>query len=105
LQNNNGQVLLEFSNEKGAKIRGIVQPISGKKCIIVIKNLKPGKYAFKYFHDENKNEKLDTNWIGVPTEGFGFSNNAEGMFGPPSFDKTIFTLKENLTLKCSPINY
>jgi len=105
LQNNNGQVLLEFSNEKGAKIRGIVQRISGKKCIIVIKNLKPGKYAFKYFHDENKNEKLDTNWIGIPTEGFGFSNNAEGMFGPPSFDKTIFTLKENITLKCSPTNY
>jgi uncharacterized protein (DUF2141 family) len=105
LKNNDGQVLLEFSNEKGTKIKGITQSIKDKKCIIVIENLKPGKYAFKYFHDENKNEKLDVNWIGIPKEGFGFSNNAKGTFGPPSFDKTIFVIKDNITLKCIPTYY
>jgi uncharacterized protein (DUF2141 family) len=102
LRNNNGQLMLAFYDDKEVKIKGISQAINGKKCIIVIENLKPGKYAFKYFHDENKNEKLDVNWIGIPKEGYGFSNNAKGSFGPPSFEKTILTVKENTTLKCTP---
>jgi uncharacterized protein (DUF2141 family) len=105
LQNNDGQVLLEFSNEKGEKIMGFTKNIEEKKCVIVVNNLKPGKYAFKYFHDENKNENLDCNWLGIPTEGFGFSNNAKGTFGPPSFKNTIFELKQSTTVKCKPIYY
>jgi uncharacterized protein (DUF2141 family) len=105
LRNSNGQILVELSNEKEIRIKGIKQVIVGNKCIITIENLKPGKYAFKYFHDENKNEELDTNWIGMPTEGFGFSNNATGTFGSPSFEKTIFELKQNSTLKCTPTYY
>lgn len=105
LKNNNGNIILSFNNEKEVKIKGIIQAITDKKCIIVIENLKPGKYAFKYFHDENKNEKLDVNWVGIPKEGFGFSNNAKGTFGPPSFEKTIFIIKENTTIKCIPSYY
>ena len=105
LRNNNGQILFEFCNEKEIKIMGIAQTIIGKKCFIVIKNLKPGKYAFKYFHDENKNENLDLNWIGIPKEGFGFSNNAKGTFGPPAFEKTIFAIMENTILICTPKYY
>ena len=105
LKNSDGQILLEFNNEKGEKIMGIKKNIIEKKCVIVINDLKPGKYAFKYFHDENKNEDLDCNWIGIPKEGFGFANNATGMFGPPSFKKTIFELKQTTTLKCTPIYY
>lgn len=105
LQNSNGHVLLEFCNENGEKIIGVTKNIENKKCVIVIKNLEPGKYAFKYFHDENKNENLDCNWLGIPTEGFGFSNNAKGIFGPPSFKKTIFELKQSIIVKCTPIYY
>jgi uncharacterized protein (DUF2141 family) len=102
LRNSNGQILFELINENEIKIMGITKKIEDKKCIIVIENLKPGKYAFKYFHDENNNEKLDLNWVRIPKEGYGFSNNAKGSFGPPSFEKTIFVLKENTTLKCTP---
>jgi len=102
LRNNNGQVLLMLNNEKGDKIVGITQNIVDNKCILVIKNLKPGKYAFKYFHDENKNDKLDLNWIGIPKEGYGFSNNAKGILGPPSFSKAIFVIKGATTQKCTP---
>jgi uncharacterized protein (DUF2141 family) len=90
LRNSNGQILVELCNEKEIKIKGISQVIIGNKCIITIENLKPGKYASKYFHDQNKNLTLDSNWIGIPTEGYGFSNNAAGTFGPPPFEKTIF---------------
>ena len=45
----------------------------------------PGTYALAVVHDENMNGKLDTNWLGVPTEGYGFSNDAKTLIGPPSF--------------------
>ena len=100
LRNSNGQILLELSNERGEKITGIAQNITDNKCVIVVNNLKQGKYAFKYFHDENKNENIDVNWMKIPKEGYGFSNNAKGTFGPPPFEKTIFEIKENTVLKC-----
>lgn len=102
LRNNTGQVHLELSNSDEIQIAGVTKSIVDGECIIVIENLKPGRYAFKFFHDENKNEKLDVNWLGIPKEGFGFSNNPSMTFGPPSFDKTIFELKESIAIKCKP---
>ena len=102
LQSSDGQVLLEFNNEKGEKMLGITEKVSDNQCLVVINDLKPGKYAFKYFHDKNVNNKLDLKWMGIPKEGFGFSNNAKGTFGPPSFEKMIFVLEGNTTLKCTP---
>lgn len=51
----------------------------------VFLDLPPGRYAVAVFHDENGNDELDTNLLGIPTEGTGFSSNAQGHFGPPSF--------------------
>lgn len=100
--NNKGEVLLELSNEKGETTGRYAAGIVEKRCIIIVENLIPGKYAFKYFHDENKNKKLDTNLIGMPKEGFGFSNNAKGKFGPPSFKQTIFIVNQDSLIKCKP---
>lgn len=41
-------------------------------------------------HDENTNGKLDTNWIGIPAEGYGFSNDAKALLGAPSFSDASF---------------
>jgi len=54
-------------------------------------DIPPGTYAMAVVHDENMNGKLDTNWIGFPTEGYGFSNNAKGSIGAPSFSDASFT--------------
>lgn len=48
-------------------------------------DLEEGVYAISIFHDVNGNGKLDTNFVGIPTEPYAFSNNAKGMFGPPNF--------------------
>ncbi|WP_051340720.1 DUF2141 domain-containing protein [Azospirillum halopraeferens] len=48
--------------------------------------LPPGRYAVAVFQDLNRNETLDTNLFGVPTEPYGFSRDAAGSFGPPPFD-------------------
>ncbi len=100
LRNNRGQVLVELSDENGIHVKGISQKIRNNQCIILIQDLNPGKYGLKYFHDENNNSKLDMNWIGIPLEGYGFSNNAKGLFRPPAYEKTIFEVKQSTSINC-----
>ena len=56
------------------------------KSAVVFSNLEPGRYAAVAFHDENGNGRLDKNFLGVPAEPYGFSNNVQGFLGPPAFD-------------------
>ena len=66
---------------------------------LTVKGLVPGNYAVLVFQDENGNEDLDTNVLGIPTEPYGFSNDAMGAFGPPSFEKaTVKVGSENLSI-------
>lgn len=58
----------------------------------VFENIPYGTYAIRLFHDANDNDKLDTHFMGTPKEAYGFSNNARGRFGPPSFDEAAFVL-------------
>lgn len=45
----------------------------------------PGAYSISVYQDANKNGRLDTNLLGIPSETYGFSNNARGLMGKPSF--------------------
>ncbi|HEX4039381.1 MAG TPA: DUF2141 domain-containing protein [Acidobacteriaceae bacterium] len=45
----------------------------------------PGRYAIVVIHDENENQKLDRNFLGIPNEGFGFANNPKVNFSAPSW--------------------
>jgi uncharacterized protein (DUF2141 family) len=73
---------------------------------LVIPNLPPGTYAVASYHDENANGKMDTNSLGVPTEGYGFSNDAQGTAGPPKFAQAAFEFdaKADKTISFS-LNY
>lgn len=52
----------------------------------------PGYYAVALFHDENGDNHLNTNSLGIPTEGYGFSNNPTLYFGPPELARVRFSL-------------
>ena len=52
-----------------------------------------GNYAIAVLHDENKDGKMNTNMIGIPLEGFGFSKNKIGLMGPPSFERASVEVK------------
>lgn len=65
--------------------------ISSGKATCDFKGIQPGRYAMSVFHDENSNGKLDSNFIGIPREGVGASNNAKGHRGPPKFDDAAFS--------------
>ncbi len=54
--------------------------------------LPPGTYAIGTFHDANLNNRLDNYFFGVPREQYGFSNDARGFLGPPSFDDAAFSV-------------
>jgi uncharacterized protein (DUF2141 family) len=68
----------------------------GDSVTVVFKDLKPGKYAVSVLHDANKNKDLDKNKLGIPKEGFGFSNNVTGALGPPSFERAIIDLTRDM---------
>jgi uncharacterized protein (DUF2141 family) len=53
-------------------------------------DLPSGTYAIAVIHDEIMNGKLDTTWLGIPTEGYGFSRDAQGVVGMPSFAAASF---------------
>jgi uncharacterized protein (DUF2141 family) len=99
IRNSKGEILLQLYNERHEIVTQKKGSIDGDKCIVKFNDLKPGKYALRYFHDENLSGKLEISLIGIPKEGFGYSNNAAPKLGPPSFDKWIFDLTGDLKLK------
>lgn len=102
IKNNTGKIMLQLMDSAEKTVSEQMSAIKDQKCTILIENLKPGKYAVRYFHDENLNGKMDTNFMGIPTEGYGFSNNAKGKFGPPSFDKWLFEISADKKISLKP---
>lgn len=102
--------LLLFENENGfpnsreeAKVM-LSQNILERKAEFIFK-IRPGKYAISVLHDENMNGEMDNNWLGIPKEGFGASNNPKIGFGPPDFEEALATFdKKNMRIKIK-LNY
>ena len=72
---------------------------------VVFVNLRPGIYAAAAFHDENQSGDFDTNFIGLPREGYGFSNGAEAVLGPPDFEEASVELVHITAETDLPLNY
>jgi uncharacterized protein (DUF2141 family) len=96
MRNSDGQVLCALFNgpdgfpDGESAVQGDRTRVSRGKATCEFKNLKPGVYAAAVFHDEDGDGQMDS-VLGIPTEGFAFSNNAKpGMFGPPSFKEAAF---------------
>ena len=49
-----------------------------------------GEYALRFFHDQDDNGEMATNLFGMPTEGYGFSNNAKPNYGPVDYSEIKF---------------
>ena len=79
-------------DEKAFK-RGEVLSISDAKAEIDFTGIPPGKYALVCYHDENNNGKFDRNVLGMPKEGYGFSNNVKPRLSAPNFNQCAFNYK------------
>lgn len=93
-----GQLMISVYNSADSFLK---KPLSAMRTAakatdnsVTVKDLPPGDYAVVVFHDVNENGKMDKNILGIPTEDYGFSNNATGKMGPPSFELAKLTLTE-----------
>jgi uncharacterized protein (DUF2141 family) len=77
------------SQQRPGIVGGLVKAVTPGEAEGIIE-LKEGTYTIAFYIDKNDNEKLDTNFLGVPKEQFGFSNDVMGRFGPPSFEAASF---------------
>ncbi len=80
-------------------LQTIVIPVKEFKDSAVFNKITQGDYAIFVVNDENENNRLDKNWIGMPKEAMGCSNGAKGgMFGPPKFKDAQFKVKKDTTV-------
>ena len=106
LKNINGDLLIGLydnaSNFPRKVATGKVVKVTEKLMKVTFPDLKPGNYAVSVLHDENQNKDMDQGRLGIPKEGYGFSNNAMGVMGPPSFKKARFNVPDgdsSITIK------
>lgn len=77
--------------QKGTPLKMIKAPIAGGSVTASFANIPDGDYAVTVQHDEDGDGKLKTNFIGMPKEGIGVSNNPSGI---PRFAKSLVSVKE-----------
>jgi uncharacterized protein (DUF2141 family) len=87
-----------FPGKSELALRRQIVPVTGKSQTYVFEALRPGTYAVAIAHDVNDNGKIDANFIGIPTEPVGTSNDAKGRFGPPKFEDAKFAFTGDNTI-------
>lgn len=83
-----------FATNKNVYLGKIIK-VKSTTVIIKLPNLPYGNYAIAAYHDVNGNGKLDKNFFGVPTELYGFSNDARGMVSAPDFKDAKFAVSSS----------
>ncbi len=99
LHSDRGEILVDvhdrpeaFPTKPREAARRVSAPIAHGRASVALDGLPYGTYAVAVVHDENGNHELDTNFLGIPREGVGASNDARGSFGPPKFRDAKFVL-------------
>ena len=99
-----GQIMWLLYDSAEAYAEGGEAVISAKSRVdseslrVTLHDLAPGSYVIQLFHDANGNGELDTNMLGIPTEGYGFSNDA-GRYGRPSFEDAAVSVEGDTTIE------
>lgn len=107
IKNKQGQIFLSlfnsqqgFPNNGNKAIETYCIEVTDTQETVNFPNLEPGSYAVAVFHDENNDEALNVNCLGIPIEGFGFSNNPRILKGIPKFeDSTVMVNDSNTNIE------
>lgn len=101
IKNNKGAIFVGVHNQKNNFLKKhykeAIVKITNNKAFVIFKGLPPGEYAVSAFHDENNNNKMDTNFLGIPIEPIGISNDAKGFMGPPKYKHAKFLITTDIT--------
>lgn len=93
----------EFEGDIEPTAKFVLKARTGEMRVFT-SNLPEGDYAVRVMHDVNNNEELDTNFVGLPTEPYAFSNNVTGNFGPPHWNDVKFRLSGSVVQHIKLIN-
>jgi uncharacterized protein (DUF2141 family) len=96
LRKRGGVVRCGLFRERGwlkAPVGSATVTVKGASALCRFEKIAAGVYGLSAFHDQNSNGKLDTNFVGMPIEDYGASNNARNLFGPPSFEDAKFEFR------------
>ena len=104
LQSNNGPLYIRILDENENPLIVGTSPVINYSARISFDSISPGKYAIQFFHDENENQKMDFNLIGIPKEKFGSSNDVKPILGPPKFKKMLFEIYQDKKIVMKPVN-
>jgi uncharacterized protein (DUF2141 family) len=90
----------DFPEEENV-FQGVNVKVKDKTVRYTFTDIPAGIYAIALMHDKNMNEKMDKSLLGIPKEGYAFSNNVFGTFGPPDYEQVAFEVKGDTTLEIS----
>ena len=90
--------------KEGAAIRNYSVKVDKNTAVLTITDLPKGEYAVSMYHDENSDNECNRNFIGIPKEAYGFSNNIKPKMSAPKYNDCKFTFEENKTLNIKLIN-
>ncbi|MCP3921574.1 MAG: DUF2141 domain-containing protein [Desulfobacterales bacterium] len=103
-QSSEGTIMIGLYNKAllfpktGKHLKGQAVKAIGKEVQVIFLGLPLGEYAIAAYHDKNSDMVLEKNFMGVPQEAYGFSNNVRGTLGPPSFKEAKLNLKNGSSL-------
>lgn len=102
LRNSNGRVLISlfkdgigYPDQPEKAFRKTSISITDNQAFFLFTDIPFGNYAIAILHDENDDKQMNKNSLGLPKEGYGFSNNVMGAFGPPAYTRVKFSHKAN----------
>ena len=88
----------------GKEFKIVYALVSSEELEIAIDNLDQGEYSIALYQDLNKDGKCNTNFISIPQEPYGFSNNYRPIFKSPNFAQTKFSLDSDLSIQIELIH-
>ena len=77
-------------------VKALFKDVDSTTFAYVFRDIPNGTYAIAIYHDLDSNDEMNKNWIGIPKEPYGFSNNAMGRMGPPDFEDAAFEVNGNI---------
>ncbi len=97
IDNNKGNIYVAVYDSKDSfldkRFKGTISEINQNSSEVTFKDVPEGVYAISLVHDENGNGKMDSNFLGIPSEDYGCSNNARSFMGPPKWEDAKFEVK------------
>lgn len=88
-----------FNGETGEPLRCVAVLVKNETAEAVFSNVPPGTYAMFVFHDANSNNAMDKNFIGIPKEGYGASQNRLPFAGAPTYNANKFAVDNKATVR------